>query len=233
MPVFALTEDNIFPDPRLAEDGIIAVGGDLNVDRLLAAYATGIFPWYNQDEPVIWWSPDPRFVLSPSDIHVSRSMRKIIRDGIFDITLDQAFDQVIRGCRMPRKEQQGTWITDQMLSAYNDLHHAGFAHSVEVWKGDELAGGLYGVSLGGMFFGESMFSRESNASKTALVYLARGLEKLNFDLIDCQVYTPHLESMGATYMDRELFLSLLGSTLRKPALTGSWEGIEAFKDPVI
>lgn len=217
MPVFRLSSSPVFPPPHLAiEEGLLAVGGDLSIKRLLAAYRAGIFPWYSQDDPILWWSPDPRLVLYPSRLKVSRRLTRIINQHRFMITYDQAFDQVIGACaRVPRVRQEGTWITKEMMAAYTELHQAGFAHSVEAWYDDRLAGGLYGVSLGGSFFGESMFHHESNASNVALVNLVRRLQKWGFDLIDCQVATAHLVRMGAEEVPRRRFLQELGVSLKK------------------
>lgn len=211
MPIFSLSDQLIFPPPAYAEpDGLVAVGGDLGPDRLLLAYRTGIFPWFSPGDPILWWSPDPRFVMKPQDIKISKSMKQVISRGTFRITYDQAFEQVISNCKsIPRDGQPGTWITNEMKRAYCHLHDLGYAHSVEAWQDDELVGGLYGVSLGGAFFGESMFSRVSNASKAAFIHLAQHLQTLDFSLIDCQMHTAHLESLGASNMDRDQFLTIL------------------------
>jgi leucyl/phenylalanyl-tRNA---protein transferase len=225
MPIYQLPKEIIFPPVNLThESGILAIGGDLSPERLLAAYAEGIFPWYSEDDPILWWCPDPRFVLRPGEVKVSKTMRQVLNRNIFSVTFDRAFREVITACRMPRKTQAGTWITDEMLEAYCALHGMGYAHSVEAWRGDELAGGLYGVSLGGMFFGESMFARESNASKAALIVLARALGEQGFDMIDCQVYTAHLESLGAHEMERDEFIKVLQKSLERVTLGGSWDG---------
>jgi leucyl/phenylalanyl-tRNA---protein transferase len=211
MPIFLLNDELVFPEVEHATDeGILAVGGDLRPERLLLAYVSGIFPWYSNGEPIIWWSPDPRFVLFPSELKVSRSMRKILRQGVFSITFDKAFERVIEQCRrIKRKGQRGTWITPEMQKAYIRLFKLGFAHSVEAWKDGELAGGLYGVSLGKVFFGESMFSKASNASKACLITLVEHLAKRGFELIDSQVYTRHLETLGAREIPRSEYLALL------------------------
>jgi leucyl/phenylalanyl-tRNA--protein transferase len=211
MPIFLLNDELIFPEVEHAtNEGIVAVGGDLRPERLLLGYASGIFPWYSNGEPIIWWSPDPRFVLFPSELKVSRSMRKILRQGVFSITFDKAFERVIGHCRrIKRKGQRGTWITPEMQKAYIRLFKLGFAHSVEAWKDGELAGGLYGVSLGKVFFGESMFSRVSNASKACLITLVEHLAEMGFELIDSQVYTRHLETLGAREIPRSEYLTLL------------------------
>ena len=215
MSICLLTDKLIFPDVAHATDeGILAVGGDLRPERLLLAYSSGIFPWYSVGEPIIWWSPDPRFVLFPEELKVSRSMRKILRQGVFSITFDKAFELVIGQCKkIKRKGQRGTWITPEMQKAYIRLYKLGFAHSVEAWKDGELVGGLYGVSLGKVFFGESMFSSVSNASKACLITLVEHLTKLGFELIDSQVYTGHLEILGAREIPRSEYLNLLKNLL--------------------
>jgi leucyl/phenylalanyl-tRNA--protein transferase len=202
--VFRLTNELIFPDPSLAEpDGLLAVGGDLSPDRLLLAYHSGIFPWFNDDEFITWFSPHKRFVLFPSRIKVSKSMEQVMRSGKFTVTIDKDFKSVIRNCAaVKRKNQPGTWITAGMIKAYCKLHKMGHAHSIEVWKDAELAGGLYGVSVGHVFCGESMFSLENNASKMALIYLA---QHAGYALIDCQVFTPHLFSLGADFITRKSY----------------------------
>lgn len=210
MPIFALTEDLSFPHPSLAnEDGLLAVYGDLSPERLLHAYCNGIFPWYSEDEPILWWSPDPRFILYPKDIKISHSMKKILKKNVFKVTFDTCFKDVISNCADVRKETTGTWITEEMQAAYCKLHEFGFAHSVEVWFEDELVGGLYGLSIGKCFFGESMFSTVSNASKVAFITLCNVLREREYLLIDCQVYTEHLESLGAISIDRAHFLELI------------------------
>jgi leucyl/phenylalanyl-tRNA--protein transferase len=210
------THKTLFPmvEFALAEpNGLLAVGGDLCVERLTSAYKQGIFPWYSGGQPILWWSPDPRMVLPPRDINVSRSLAKKIRQQHFRITLDQQFSNVIIECSQPRlvqgQRQSQTWILDEMISAYIRLHEAGYAHSVECWQADKLVGGLYGVAIGKIFFGESMFSRESDASKISFVYLAKQLERWGYKLIDCQVYTSHLASLGASMIDRKDFIHLL------------------------
>jgi len=228
MPVFELDERMLFPPVELAEgNGIIAVGGDLSVERLIAAYGSGIFPWFSEGDPIIWWSPDPRFVLFTNELRVSRSMRQTLRRGIFELTIDRCFESVIRSCGEPRPNQDGTWITDEMVNAYIELHRQGFAHSVEAWKDGELAGGLYGVSLGRCFFGESMFTRENNASKAAFIHLVNVLLAKGFHLIDCQVYTSHLESLGARMVPRKQFMDLLSKELRYDTISGDWGSLMA------
>ncbi len=217
MPVFLLDDDNgkpAFPSPHLASDiGILAVGGDLSQERLICAYQQGIFPWFSENEPIMWWSPDPRLVLYPTELRITKSLQKTIRRGTFEITIDAAFDRVINACaRIPRKDQ-GTWITPDMIEAYCGLHRAGFAHSVEAWDGGTLVGGLYGISLGRCFFGESMFSCVSNASKVAFVRMVKHLEVLSFAVVDCQVSTQHLQQFGAREVPRKRFLSEIGRAI--------------------
>jgi len=206
--IFRLDERLIFPNPSLAEeDGLLAAGGDLSVGRLLLAYQNGIFPWYNDDTPILWYSPHERFVLFPQELKISKSMRRVLRSGRFEVTYDKSFADVIESCSATERDgQDGTWITNDMKAAYIELHCAGYAHSVEVWEDAELVGGLYGVQIGSVFCGESMFSRVSNASKAALVSLCQS-EK--YTLIDCQVYTEHLESMGARMISRKEYMAAL------------------------
>lgn len=214
-----------FPDVEQAErepDGLLAVGGDLSSERLLNAYRQGIFPWYSQGQPILWWSPDPRLVLYPQRLRVSRSLRKTLRRRYFTVTLDQAFGAVIEACAGARPGASGTWLVPDMRRAYTHLHHQHLAHSVEVWADGELAGGLYGVAVGRVFFGESMFSRRSDASKVALVYLVDRLLSWGYALIDCQVYTEHLERMGAEEIARPLFTQLLDTWCQLPGRAGSW-----------
>ena len=192
--------------------------------RLLQAYSQGIFPWYSEGEPILWWSPDPRFVLYPKQLHVPKSLRQSMRKSRFEVSLDQDFEAVIAACaQLSRPGQEGTWITEEMRQGYIQLHRAGYAHSVEVWEQGKLAGGLYGVSLGRCFFGESMFSRVSDASKTGLVTLAQLLQDRDFDMIDSQVYTQHMERFGAIHISRKRYLAALKASLRFPSLKGSWE----------
>lgn len=231
MPVFRLTTDHIFPPPDLASpEGLLAVGGDLHPERLLLAYRMGIFPWYNTGEPILWWSPDPRFILLPQELNVSRSMRQLLKKNLFDITIDRDFRAVVEGCRAPREDQEGgTWIHDDMVDAYCTLYGRGLAHSVEVWMDGALVGGLYGVSLGKSFFGESMFTRVSNASKAALIFLTRTLQALGFLFIDCQVFTKHLQSMGARMVPRSQFLKMLGYAVQEETLQGNWGEMGLFR----
>ncbi len=206
-----LSQELIFPPVSLSdEDGLLCVGGDLSVDRLLLAYQHGIFPWYNEDEPILWYSPDPRFVLLPEHLKVSKSMQQVIRKNEWTFTVNTDFKQTIRQCRMhKRKAQNGTWIHDAMEEAYINLHEAGFACSAECWRDNELVGGLYGVLLDQVFCGESMFSAETNASKFAFIQFVKHLQQKGIRLIDCQVHTAHLESLGATMMSRNKFLTYL------------------------
>ncbi len=224
MPIFRLSRQPVFPDPKLAEpDGLLAVGGDLSVERLLAAYAAGVFPWYSERLPVLWWSPDPRLVLFPKELHVSRSLRRTLRSGRFHVRADTAFERIIRRCAgQARPGQDGTWITPEMIEAYLRLHRRGFAHSFETWEGDALAGGLYGVSLGAAFFGESMFADRSDASKAAFVRSVEWLAAREFQLVDCQVKTAHLQRFGAREITRREFLDRLRQALRRPTLRGKW-----------
>ena len=224
MPVFLLSDEIKFPPANLArKDGLLAVGGDLSQDRLLLAYKMGIFPWYSESEPILWWSPDPRLILYPNDIKVSKTLKKVIQKDIFHITIDQAFNQVITSCaRIRLHKNEGTWIVDDMIKSYCKLHESGFAHSVEAWHEGELAGGLYGVSLGRCFFGESMFTRISNASNVAFVFLAQYLKSLSFDIIDCQISTEHLINFGAREIPRKDFLKQLEKALRVPTKRGRW-----------
>ena len=224
MPVYLLSSDIAFPSPNLTSDGgLLAIGGDLDQRRLLLAYSMGIFPWYAQAEPILWWSPDPRLVLYPEELRISTSLKRAIKKDLFRITMDQAFEQVITACANIRREkEEGTWIVPDMIAAYCKLHESGFAHSVEAWQDGKLAGGLYGVSLGKCFFGESMFTIITNASKVAFVALVKYLKALSFDLIDCQVKTEHLINFGAREIPRERFLKQLEKALQSPTLKGKW-----------
>lgn len=225
MPIFRLDHRLVFPPAELAEpSGLLAVGGDLRPERLLLAYTLGIFPWYHDGLPILWHSPDPRTVLEPAKIRVQRSLRKAMGKRPYEIRLDTAFRAVIEACAAtPRPGQDGTWITDEMLEAYVELHELGFAHSVEAWEGDRLRGGLYGVSLGGVFFGESMFAHAPDASKIAFVRLAAQLVAWGIDLVDCQVHTDHLERFGAEEWPRRRYLAALAEALRKPTRRGRWD----------
>jgi leucyl/phenylalanyl-tRNA--protein transferase len=227
MPLYLLSDAILFPPAEHAEDGLLAVGGDLSPERLLAAYAHGIFPWYSEGEPILWHSPDPRFVLDVDRFRVPRNLRRLLRANRFRFTMDLAFERVIDGCAAaPRPGQRGTWITEEMREAYLRLHELGFAHSVEAWNdasAGEVAGGIYGISLGGAFFGESMFAKESNASKAALVALVEQLRQWGIDLIDCQVYTHHLARFGAESVSRADYLESLRRALEKPTRRGRWQ----------
>lgn len=209
--MFLLNKDLIFPPLSMAdENGLLAIGGDLSTERLLLAYQSGIFPWYNEDEPICWWSPDPRFVLYPEELKISSSMKTVLQNGKFRFTINRAFTQVIQNCKtISRKGQDGTWISPAMQKAYTYLHELGYAHSAESWLDGELVGGLYGIRLGNIFFGESMFSLKTNASKFAFINYVQQLQKENVQLIDCQLHTNHLESLGARMISRELFTKIL------------------------
>ena len=217
-------EDVIFPDPAEAEDGgLLGVGGDLRPQRLLLAYANGIFPWYNEGQPILWFSPDPRCVLEPTSLRVGRSLRKTLRKSAFRVTLDTAFEAVIRACKdTPRPGQEGTWITRDMEEAYCRLHRLGYAHSVEVWSGEQLVGGLYGVALGRLFAGESMFSHASDASKTGLVWLVKQLQRWDYALVDAQVRTETRGKMGAVEISRRDYLSRIAPLVAHPGRVGTW-----------
>ena len=223
---FADPED--FPAVEFAlrePDGLLAVGGDLTVARLLAAYRRGIFPWYSAGQPILWWSPDPRMVLFPEKLHVSRSLRKTLRRNRFRLTVDHDFEAVIAACAEPRRDEAGTWITEEMRLAYIRLHRAGHAHSVEAWEGDRLVGGLYGVAIGRVFFGESMFSRVSDASKVAFACFVRHLAASGFELVDCQVHSAHLASLGAETIPRHRFTTLLDRLCEVPSPVTQWRQV--------
>ncbi|MDM8517459.1 leucyl/phenylalanyl-tRNA--protein transferase [Desulfobacterales bacterium HSG16] len=224
MTIFRLSDEIAFPPPQLArEDGLLAFGGDLSIDRLTLAYSMGIFPWYSEGEPIIWWSPDPRLVLFPQKFRLSKSLKKVIKRKKFNVTIDESFEQVIRSCAGTRTDAgDQTWIVEEMIDAYCRLHKAGFAHSVETWQDGELVGGLYGVSLGKSFFGESMFHTQSNASKVAVAALVDYAQKAEFDFIDCQVKTKHMVSLGAVEISRELFLAILKKALKFQTIKGRW-----------
>lgn len=225
MPVYLLDHRHVFPDPELAEDsGLLGVGGDLHPNRVLLGYSQGIFPWYSDGQPILWHSPDPRFVLFPSELHVPRSLKKTIRKQPFDVTADVAFEEVIDGCAAaPRPGQDGTWITGAMRGSYLTLHSLGLAHSIEAWREGELVGGLYGVALGTIFFGESMFAVEPDASKVAFVTLVTQLRGWDFELIDSQVYTDHLARFGAREIPRRDYRLLLRRCLRRRTRLGPWQ----------
>ena len=218
-----------FPDVSTAltdPDGLLAVGGCLSLSRLHNAYYHGIFPWYSNDEPLLWWSPDPRLVMYPDHFKTSRSLRKTLRKQVFQITFDQVFPQVMAACAEPRDSSSGTWITDEMQQAYCQLHRSGLAHSVEAWHQEQLVGGLYGIGIGQVFFGESMFSRCSNASKTAFASLAIHLKTWDYALIDCQVYSSHLASLGAITLPRSQFIALLQRYRDQPVSDHSWQSLQ-------
>ena len=220
-----LSPDDPFPPVDLAlqvPNGLLAAGGDLTPERLLAAYREGVFPWFGDEDPILWWSPDPRMVLYTNEVHVSRSLNKVIKTNRFRVTLDQAFREVIKECAAARRDNEGTWITQAMEEAYVRLAELGHAHSVEAWEGDTLVGGLYGVALGRMFFGESMFTRVTDASKVSLVTLARQLERWTMPLIDCQMSTPHLASLGARDVPRTDFLAEVRYLVQQPVVPAPW-----------
>lgn len=225
MTIYRLFDDPVFPDPVEADpDGLLAIGGDLSPQRLVAAYAHGIFPWYSKGSPILWWSPDPRLVLFPQNLHVPASLKRTLNSGCFRFSLDQAFGQVIRACAAaPRPDQDGTWILPEMVQAYEALHALGIAHSAEAWLDGELAGGVYGVALGSAFFGESMFCAVSNASKALFATLVRWLGAQGCTLIDCQQTTAHLLRFGAQEIPRREFLARLRDGLRSDVLEGTWE----------
>jgi leucyl/phenylalanyl-tRNA---protein transferase len=229
--IFRIPRRHLFPDPGLADpSGLLAVGGDLDPDRLLLGYRSGIFPWYSEGQPILWWSPDPRFVLHSDRLVVGRSLAKRVRQQRFRITMDRAFEEVITRCgHLPRAGQDGTWITDEMRHAYVQLHAIGAAHSVEAWLDDALVGGLYGVAIGRLVSGESMFAAEPDASKVAFVHFVRQLAKWGFPLIDCQVYTQHLARFGACDLARTDYLSLCGELASRPGRLGPW----AFDDDFV
>lgn len=240
MTIFALPDECVaFPDPELADpDGLLAVGGDLSLPRLVSAYSRGIFPWYSEQTPILWWSPDPRPVLCPRELHVPRSLERVLRKGVFRITMDQAFPEVMRACATaPRPQGEGTWIVEEMVRAYTDLHRAGLAHSVEAWQEGRLVGGLYGVALGRAFFGESMFHLVPDASKVAFVTLVRRLATWGFAFVDCQQTTPHMLRFGAQEWPRSRFLRELAAALVPPlpcqGRPGSWREASDFGSPEV
>jgi len=224
MPVYRLEEDIIFPHPSEAEkDGLLAIGGDLSIERLLLAYANGIFPWYSEDTPILWWSPNPRMILFPEKFKISKSLKQKMRNTSYEVRFDTAFEKVIEECKMiKRKGEDGTWIMKEMKEAYIALHHLGFAHSIEIYIENNLVGGLYGVSLGAAFFGESMFSKVSDASKIAMYHLTEFCKKQHFHFIDCQMYTEHLESLGAEELEQSFFLKRLEKAMKGKSIRGSW-----------
>lgn len=204
-------------------DGLLAAGGDLSPERIIAAYKKGIFPWFSDDQPILWWSPNPRCVVFPEKLHISKSLKKKLNKQLFTVTFDQDFPSVIQSCADSRGEEAGTWITEDMLEAYIELHHLGIAHSVEVWNGDQLVGGLYGLAIGRCFFGESMFSSETDASKIAFVYLANQLQAWDYQIIDCQVENPHLLTLGAETIQRSEFQSILTTNIDSAPTPHQWE----------
>ena len=224
MPVYALNKEIIFPDPNLAdEQGLLAIGGDLTPERLVLAYANGIFPWYSDGDPILWWSPDPRMVLYPADFKMSKSFRQTLKNSNFEVRFDTDFKNVIDKCaKVPRYGEDGTWITDEMKQAYYSLHKSGLAHSVETYRNNKLVGGLYGISLGRAFFGESMFHIERDASKVALYYLVERVKEWKFRFIDAQIETGHLKSMGAVNIPRSEFLKQLNHALGFKTKKGKW-----------
>ncbi len=227
MPIYMLSDALVFPPPELAgEGGLLAVGGDLSPERILTAYKAGIFPWFGENDPILWWSPDPRMVLYPARLHVSRSLRRIINKGSFTVTMDTEFDTIIENCARTRVDSgEGTWITEAMEEAYKRLNRMGFAHSVETWLDGEIVGGLYGVSLGRCFFGESMYWLEPNASKIALYHLVKFLEAGRFAFIDCQVYSEHMYRLGAREIPRRRFVAELKAALEEETMRGRWSGL--------
>lgn len=225
MAIYSLTEELVFPGAMLADtDGLLAFGGDLSPERLLLAYSNGIFPWYSDGQPILWWSPDPRMVLYPANFKRHKNLRRTVESKKFEVRFDTNFRQVIEQCgKVPRKDQLDTWITSEMIEAYILLQDLGFCHSVETYLNGELVGGLYGISLGGVFFGESMFQVETDASKVALWHLVEHMTNLNFDFIDVQQETSHLRSLGAEPIPRRKFITLLSQSLKKDTLIGKWE----------
>lgn len=225
---------DLFPDPAYAltdPNGLLASGGNLAPGTLLAAYSKGIFPWFNSDdEPILWWSPDPRAIIEPTQLHISRRLARRLRSGRFRWALDQDFDAVVQACAAPREDSHGTWITPAMAAAYERLHRLGWAHCVSVYSDDELVGGLYGVSLGTMFFAESMFSHATDASKVALATLCETLEHWHFTAVDCQMMTEHLRSMGASEIPREQFLDRVGRAVMQPSKVGDWGDSTSIND---
>ena len=226
MPIYLLTDKLNFPPVEGAEDGIVAIGGDLSPERLLLAYQKGIFPLYCEEEPIIWHSPEDRFVLLPDELHISKSMQRVLNSDRFKVTFDMDFPFVIQQCaNIDRKEQDGTWITGEMIKAYTELYYLGFAHSVEVWLDDKIVGGVYGVSIGKCFFAESMFHTVSNASKFALIKLVEFLKKYDFLFLDAQVFTEHVTTLGAKEIPRSEFIQMLQRGLKSDNLIGKWTNL--------
>ncbi len=224
MPIYRLTSELLFPPPEMAEkSGLLAIGGDLSPERLLQAYSRGIFPWFSPGDPLLWWSPDPRTIFVPGEMHIPRRLQRTIRQGRYTVRADSDFKAVISSCAtITRRHEKGTWITGGMLAAYNRLHELGFAHSIECWQNGELAGGLYGVAIGRAFFGESMFSRVRDASKVALAALAARLQEWQFLFIDCQFLTDHLARLGAREISRSRYLKVLDKAISYPTIRGPW-----------
>lgn len=224
MPVYRLGKQTVFPPVHNAQDGLLAFGGDLSTERLLESYRSGVFPWYSEGDPILWWAPPERMVLPPEQVHVSRRLQRTQKTRPVSVKADQRFGEVIQHCAtVARKNEESTWIHPEMIEAYRSLYELGYAHSIEVYREEELVGGLYGVSLGGVFFGESMFSLERDASKFAFIALARQCERWGFILIDCQMWTGHLESMGAKLVSRELFMKILPLGMRIQTRPGPWQ----------
>jgi leucyl/phenylalanyl-tRNA---protein transferase len=224
MPVYRLDDRLVFPPVHLAEDGLLALGGDLRPERLILGYTKGIFPWYAENLPILWHSPDPRMIMTTRDLVIQRSLKKQIRRKPYELKMDSAFDQVLEGCAaVPRPGQNGTWLIPEMVDAYQKLHVLGFAHSMEAWQDGELVGGLYGVSLGAAFFGESMFAKAPDASKIAFAATVRQLDAWHIGLVDCQVHTEHLERFGAYEVPRLAYLEMLKAALDEPTRRGTWE----------
>ena len=226
MPLYQLKDKLIFPPAELAgKDGLLAIGGDLSPERLLLAYSSGIFPWFSEGDPILWWAPSPRLVIFPDEFKIPKRLARLVRQKKFSVTMDTDFRGVIAACATSNgRKEKGTWITREMEAAYCLLHDMGYAHSVECWHDGKLAGGLYGISLGGFFFGESMFSREGNSSKVALVFLVKRLLAWDFDLIDCQMKTPHLIQLGAREIPGPEFQKLLAKSMARPTQAGKWHG---------
>ena len=226
MHLYLIKDQDDFPDPCLANsepNGLLATGGDLGAERLISAYSKGIFPWYSEGEPILWWSPDPRSVLRPSNLKVSRSLKKVLRQNKFDVVFDRDFSAVMHACAAPRKDGAGTWISPEMIQAYERLFRLGFAHSVECYQDSILVGGLYGVAIDKVFFGESMFSRKTDASKVAFAWLVKQLQEWNYQLIDCQIQSGHLDSLGAQCVPREQFVALLKEHSADLGKQGHWQ----------
>ena len=228
MPIFELPEEIIFPKPEFAEpDGLLAIGGDLTPLRLLTAYSLGIFPWFNEDNPILWWSLDPRLLCFPDEIKFSKSLMQRIKRREFEVKIDTNFQKVVELCsNVKRNNQKGTWISSEIIDSYTQLHHMGYAHSFETYKDNTLVGGLYGVSIGAMFSGESMFHLESDASKVAFYYLIQFALKHQFNFIDCQQVTPHMQRMGGRPIPRKAYLMLLNKSLKKVSLVEKWNNID-------